>query len=191
MTRLSIRTVVIVALLLGAALWAYLLDHDSSSAHAPSRAALVPAGPIGPADGAIPDDAPLAVTSTAPALRRLDPALRTALRRAASDAARDGIALRVTSGWRSARYQRLLLQRAIATYGSRQAARRYVSTPKKSAHVRGAAVDIGPTDADDWLIRHGTRYGLCQIYANGIWHFELRTRPGGTCPALLPDASEG
>ena len=28
-----------------------------------------------------------------------------------------------------------------------------------------------PTDADDWLIQHGSDYGLCQTYANEMWHF--------------------
>jgi hypothetical protein len=55
--------------------------------------------------------------------------------------------------------------------------------------VTGDAVDIGPTDADDWLIQHGSTYGLCQIFANELWHFELATTPGGDCPALLADGS--
>jgi len=50
-------------------------------------------------------------------------------------------------------------------------------------------VDIGPTAADDWLIQHGADYGLCQTFANEIWHFELATVPGGRCPDMLPDSS--
>ena len=46
---------------------------------------------------------------------------------------------------------------------------------------------IGPTDADDWVNRHGNKFGLCQTLANEIWHFELATTPGGTCPP--PQAS--
>ncbi len=89
------------------------------------------------------------------------------------------------------RYQQELLDRAISTYGSQQAARRYVSTPEKSAHVKGEAVDIGPTAADNWLARHGSEYGLCQTYANESWHFELSTTPGGICPQMIADASAG
>jgi hypothetical protein len=66
-----------------------------------------------------------------------------------------------------------------------------VSTPEKSAHVSGHAVDVGPTDAAYWVIQHGSTYGLCQIYANEVWHFELATDPGGTCPTPLADASSG
>ena len=67
-------------------------------------------------------------------------------------------------------------------YGSERIARQYVNTPDRSTHVTGKAVDIGPTDAAYWLAQHGARYGLCQIYANEIWHFERVIEPGGTCP---------
>jgi D-alanyl-D-alanine carboxypeptidase len=40
-------------------------------------------------------------------------------------------------------------------------------------------------------MEHGSTYGLCQIYVNERWHFELATEPGGTCPDLLADASHG
>ena len=81
-----------------------------------------------------------------------------------------------------------LLDEAVNTYGSLEEARRLVSTPDKSAHVTGEAIDIGPTDAADWLIRHGADYGLCQTYANEMWHFELSTTPGGQCPVPRSDA---
>jgi hypothetical protein len=55
--------------------------------------------------------------------------------------------------------------------------------------VTGDAVDIGPQEADAWLVEHGAAYGLCQIFANEAWHFELATTPGGVCPDLLPDGS--
>jgi D-alanyl-D-alanine carboxypeptidase len=41
----------------------------------------------------------------------------------------------------------------VSTYGSEEEALRYVSTPDKSAHVTGDAVDIGPTNAHSWLSR--------------------------------------
>lgn len=125
----------------------------------------------------------------APAVRKLDGPLLDAVRRAARDAQAQGITMTVTSGWRSKEYQQRLLDRAVTRYGSLDAARRYVNTPEKSTHVAGKALDIGPTAADYWLIQHGARYGLCQVYANEIWHFELRTDPGGTCPPQLPDAA--
>ncbi|MFE4519598.1 M15 family metallopeptidase [Kitasatospora sp. NPDC056783] len=151
-----------------------------------------PSGDAGGAgeDGRIPDGVTLSpLDDRAAAVRNLDPALLAALREAAGAAKAQGIEMSVTSGWRGTGYQQRLLDRAVVTYGSLEQARRFVNTPEKSAHVSGKAVDVGPTSADYWLIQHGAAYGLCQVYGNEIWHFELRTTPGGTCPAMLPDAA--
>lgn len=123
-----------------------------------------------------------------PAIARLEPELRAAMQDAARDAIADGVDFIVTSGWRSAAYQQSLLDAAVVEYGSAEVAGEFVLTPKESRHVTGEAVDIGRTDANSWLSQHGARYGLCQTYANEIWHFELTTEPGGDCPAQLPDA---
>jgi hypothetical protein len=124
-----------------------------------------------------------------PAIARLDPGLLAAVRAAATDARTDGVPMVVTSGWRSREHQQRLYDEAVATYGSEEEARRYVATPDSSAHVTGDAVDIGPTDAAHWLGRHGSDYGLCQVFANEIWHFELATTPGGECPEMYADGS--
>jgi LAS superfamily LD-carboxypeptidase LdcB len=124
-----------------------------------------------------------------PAIGKLDPELLAAVRDATRDARADGVRMVVTSGWRSREHQQRLLAEAISRYGSEEEALRYVATPDTSAHVTGDAVDIGPTEADDWLIQHGSDYGLCQIFANEIWHFELATAPGGRCPEMFADSS--
>lgn len=124
-----------------------------------------------------------------PAIAGLDDDLRAALQSAARDAQAAGVDFWVTSGWRSTAYQQSLLDRAVDRHGSLAEARKFVSTPETSEHVQGRAVDIGPTDGADWTIRKGARYGLCQTYANEMWHFELATTPGGTCPQPLPDAA--
>jgi hypothetical protein len=65
-----------------------------------------------------------------------------------------------------------------------------VATPATSPHVSGDAVDIGPAAAIAWLARHGATYGLCQIYRNEPWHYELR--PGAIdhgCPSMYADAA--
>jgi hypothetical protein len=121
----------------------------------------------------------------------LDPALQRALTRATAAARRDGIEIRITSGRRTAAHQQQLLDQAIVTYGSERVARQYVNTPQLSTHVKGLAVDIGPTDADYWMIQHGAEFGLCQIYANEVWHFERVTSPGGDCPPLKANAAGG
>ncbi|WP_426242788.1 M15 family metallopeptidase [Nocardioides sp. LHG3406-4] len=124
-----------------------------------------------------------------PAIARLDAGLLRAVQAAARDAEDDGIAFVVTSGWRSRAHQERLFAEAVTTYGSVQEASRFVAAPDASAHVTGHAVDIGPTDADSWLSQHGARYGLCQTFANEMWHFELAATPGGVCPVMLPDGS--
>jgi D-alanyl-D-alanine carboxypeptidase len=124
-----------------------------------------------------------------PAIAKLDPALREAMQAAARAAIDDGYEFVVTSGWRSESYQQTLLDEAVELYASEEEARRLVSSISGSRHVTGDAVDIGYTDANSWLQQHGNRYGLCQIFANEMWHFELATEPGGTCPEQFPDAA--
>jgi hypothetical protein len=39
-----------------------------------------------------------------------------------------------------------------------------------------------------WLLKHGAEYGLCQIYRNEPWHYELR--PAAIeqgCPRMYAD----
>ena len=130
-------------------------------------------GALGVADGAVPDGTTV-FDDTVPGVANLDPALLDALRRAATEAAGDGVELDVDSGWRSPEYQERLLQEAISKYGSEAEATRWVATPGTSAHVSGDAVDIGPSAAAAWLSEHGSRYGLCRTYGNEPWHYELR-----------------
>jgi hypothetical protein len=124
-----------------------------------------------------------------PAIGRLDPRLLTAIQQASSAASADGITMTITSGWRAPEFQQRLLDNAIAQYGSFAAARQYVQTPEASKHVIGEAVDVGGVGADQWLITNGARFGLCRIYANELWHFELATDAVGNCPPLLPNAA--
>jgi LAS superfamily LD-carboxypeptidase LdcB len=124
-----------------------------------------------------------------PAVGNLDPNLLTAVQQAAGAAAADGLTVTITSGWRSPAFQQQLLDDAVATYGSMAIARQYVQTPEHSKHVLGQAVDVGGAGVDQWLIANGAQFGLCQIYANEIWHFELAASPTGTCPPLLPNAA--
>ena len=104
----------------------------------------------------------------------LDPELLSALRQAAMDADDDGVRFRVNSGWRSAAEQERLFRTAVRTYGSPAEAARWVARPGTSPHEAADAVDVGPAAAASWLARHGHRYGLCQIYGNEPWHYELR-----------------
>ncbi|MDY0829742.1 M15 family metallopeptidase [Microbacterium sp. BG28] len=156
------------------------------------RAALTTDGSFAPdeANGLIRGDQAVTVADDhLPAIAGLDAGLRDAMHAATTDAAGDGVALLISSGWRSEAYQRWLLGDAIRYYGDEETARQFVATPEASQHVTGDAVDIGPLDAQLWLGEHGAAYGLCQTYANERWHFELATTPGGTCPDMRADAT--
>ena len=144
-------------------------------------------GVPGEAGGAVPDDTTV-FDDDVPGVANLDPDLLGALRRAATDAAADGVQFYVDSGWRSPEYQEQLLREAVSKYGSEEEAARWVATPNTSAHVSGDAVDIGRTDASAWLSEHGAGYGLCQIYGNEPWHYELRLEAGDHgCPGMYAD----
>jgi D-alanyl-D-alanine carboxypeptidase len=143
-------------------------------------------GALGESGGAIPADTTV-FDDEVPGVAKLDPALLDALRRAAIEAAGEGVAFIVDSGWRSQAYQERLLHDAISKYGSEAAAARWVATPDTSPHVSGQAVDVGRSGAA-WLAVHGASYGLCQIYANEPWHYELRPEAvEHGCPPMYAD----
>jgi hypothetical protein len=147
-------------------------------------------GALGEADGAVPDGTTV-FDNEVPGVANLDPALLGALRLAASDAAGDGVEFVVDSGWRSPEYQERLLREAISRYGSEEEATRWVATPETSPHVSGGAVDIGPSGAAGWLSAHGAAYGLCQIYGNEPWHYELRPEAiDHGCPPMYADPTQ-
>jgi D-alanyl-D-alanine carboxypeptidase len=145
---------------------------------------------LGEAGGAVPDGTTV-FDDEIPGIANLDPDLLGALRRAATDAAGDGVELFVDSGWRSPAYQEQLFRQAVSKYGSEEEAARWVATPHTSAHVSGDAVDVGPNDATAWLSEHGAEYGLCQIYRNEPWHYELRPEAiDHGCPPMYADPTQ-
>ena len=161
----------------------FLIGQQSlAAAAAPSAASLTEA------DGVIRVEGEVSVFDETPAVTNLDAELRTAVRAAATVAAEDGVDMHVNSGWRSAAYQQVLRQDAVDQYGSEEEAARWVATPENSEHVSGDAVDLGPLAAQDWLSRRGAEFGLCQIYANERWHFELRPAAvANGCPLMYDD----
>jgi D-alanyl-D-alanine carboxypeptidase len=171
---------------------------DRSAPSAAPSSGLVPRADHGGArtevDGVVTEDdgiLPSGVTpfdEGYPGIANLDPELLEALRDAATDAAEDGVDLYVISGWRSGEYQDQLLREAVSRYGSEEEAARWVATALTSAHVSGDAVDVGSADAKAWLSEHGAAYGLCQIYRNEPWHYELRPEAlDRRCPRMYTD----
>jgi D-alanyl-D-alanine carboxypeptidase len=199
-SALVVLTLVALVSFLGYRSWAvpsvaaspHLAAHRTRSPQIPLEGALpgrLPGGShgvLGRADGVVRGGT--TVFSDVPAVAKLAPDLLAALRHAATAAADSGVELHVNSGWRSRKYQEQLLQQAVSKYGSRSVAARWVATPSTSPHVSGDAIDIGDAEAVAWLSDHGARFGLCQIYDNEPWHFELRTAAvEHGCPATYTD----
>jgi D-alanyl-D-alanine carboxypeptidase len=191
--------VTLLALTLGgcASLGASPPTTPTETADAPSHADASTAEPfkIGTAatdtfGGWLPDGETLSPFDTSnPVVAWLDPLLLKAVQDAARKAAAEGIDMQISSGWRTRGFQQRLFDVGVRMYGSVDVAREYVASPEVSKHVVGEAVDIAPVDADKWLIRNGSQFGLCQIYANEIWHFELAVDEQGKCPPLKPNAA--
>ena len=123
--------------------------------------------------------------STTSAPTGLQPGLVDAFRRAQASAADAGHDLTITSGFRTAEAQAVLLEAEIAEQGSLEEALWWVFPPEQSMHVQGLAIDVGDGPAADWLADHGARFGLCQTLSWEWWHFEWRERweLTGACPA--------
>ena len=181
--RLRIRRIRVAVLLVVVAAIGATISHQLPAASSATAGPVIDVlrgehrGALGEADGAVPDDTTVFDDGIA-GVANLDPALLGALRRAATDGAGAGVDFYVDSGWRSPEYQARLLREAVSEYGSEAEAARWVATPNTSAHVSGDAVDIGPSGAAAWLSEHGAEYGLCQIYGNEPWHYELRPEAG-------------
>jgi D-alanyl-D-alanine carboxypeptidase len=147
-------------------------------------------GGLGEADGVFPDRVTV-FDSQYPGVSNLDPDLLRALRRAARRAAKAEVTFFVTSGWRSRAYQEHLFRQAVSTYGSEAIAARWVATPGTSVHESGGAVDLGRSDATTWLSEHGAAFGLCQVYRNEPWHYELRPNAiDHGCPSMYADPTQ-
>ena len=118
----------------------------------------------------------------------LDPELAARFAAAQQAAAADGVELRLVSGSRTAEEQQALVDQAVEEHGVPEAYR-WVLPPEDSAHVQGLAIDVGPTEGTYWLVEHGLEHGLCQTYANEVWHFELLPDGAEVCPEQHADAS--
>jgi zinc D-Ala-D-Ala carboxypeptidase len=194
--RIRIRTIRVASLLVVVAAIAAAVG-DQLPAASPSPAASPGQGlrsehrgALGEADGGVPDGTTV-FDDEVPGVANLDADLLGALRQAATDAATAGVEFYVDSGWRSPEYQEHLRQEAVSKYGSEAEAARWVATAETSPHVSGDAVDIGPSAAAAWLSGHGAEYGLCPIYGNEPWHYELRPDAiDHGCPPMYADPTQ-
>ena len=123
---------------------------------------------------------------------KINPQLFIRFLAAKAAAEKEGQKIYVASGFRTLERQKYLFANAVKKYGSETEAAKWVAPPYVSHHPWGLAIDVNypnePVGAG-WLEINGAKFGLCRIYENEWWHFEPVIAPGGTCPALLPNAT--
>jgi D-alanyl-D-alanine carboxypeptidase len=121
----------------------------------------------------------------------LDPNLRYRFLAAQAAAKKEGIALEITSGFRTLSRQKFLFSQAVKKYGSYENAAKWVAPAEISHHPLGLAIDVNyPKDPSSakWLEINGYKFGLCRVFKNEWWHFEPNIAPGWKCPKMLKDA---
>ncbi len=109
------------------------------------------------------------------------PDVASAFDRLAAEASRDGVALVVTSGYRSDAEQARLF--------AANPDPRWVAPPGTSLHRCGTELDLGPASAYAWLGATAPRFGFVKRYAWEPWHFGYSRGPA-PCSAA-PSAGRG
>ena len=84
----------------------------------------------------------------------------------------DGVALTITSAWRSNSEQAILF--------ARHPDPKWVAPPGRSLHRLGTELDLGPPAAYAWLAANATRFGFTQRYSWEPWHYGYVRDPGTT-----------
>jgi hypothetical protein len=110
-------------------------------------------------------DGPLAYRMGKP----MRPDVAQAFDRMAAAARRDGIALSITSAFRSDAEQARLF--------AANPNPKWVAPPGTSLHRYGTELDLGPPGAYGWLLGHAGRFGFIHRYAWEPWHFGFGTNP--------------
>ena len=95
--------------------------------------------------------------------QKMRPDVAQAFDRLAAAAAADGVALVITSGWRSDAEQAILW--------AQNPDPRWVAPPGTSLHRLGTELDLGPATAYGWLAANAPRFGFVMRYSWEPWHW--------------------
>jgi hypothetical protein len=135
-----------------------------------------------PGSGAAPDLTAAGGGYSGPLAHRqgkpMRPDVALAFDRMATAARREGIALLVTSGYRSDSEQAELYERHPDP--------KWVAPPGRSLHRLGTELDLGPPSAYGWLARNAGRFHFVRRYSWEPWHYGYTLNPRST-----PDPSRG
>lgn len=119
-----------------------------------------------------------------PTTGKLNPVFASSLQNMISDAAKEGITIGISSGYRSYERQAQLFAAAVKKYSSEATARKHVAPPGKSRHNYGLAADLSTTEKGySWIGRNVEKYGLTRPMSHERWHVE----PIGARSVALPN----
>ena len=123
------------------------------------------------------------------------------LRAMSAAAAEAGVQLLVDSGYRSARYQRVIFRQFLEKGQRFENIARYVAPPGYSEHALGTVVDFHPSgrgfaasDAYRWLKQHAGAYGFHETLPRHNrhhfpwepWHWKFQAVTADKLPQLAP-----
>jgi transglycosylase-like protein with SLT domain/D-alanyl-D-alanine carboxypeptidase-like protein len=135
---------------------------------AEAEAELAPPGALESLTGGGGYDGPLAYRQGKP----MRPDVAQAFDRMERAARADGVALLITSGYRSDAEQAELFRRNPDP--------RWVAPPGKSLHRYGTELDLGPPSAYGWLAANADRFHFVQRYEWEPWHVGYTLNAGST-----------
>ena len=99
------------------------------------------------------------------------PETRDAFLKMAEAASKDGLSLKVDSGYRSSAYQEKIFLKKLAEGKTFEDISRWVAPPGYSEHILGTTLDLTPsnwtfnkTDAEKWLLENGEHFSFSQSY---------------------------
>lgn len=143
------------------------LEPVEVNARATAEAVLgsAPSADSGPASASGDYSGPLAYRQGKP----MRPDVADAFDRLVAAAGRDGVALTITSAYRSDAEQ--------ATLFAAHPDPRWVAPPGVSLHRCGTELDLGPATAYGWLAANASRFGFTQRYAWEAWHYGFTRGP--------------
>jgi Transglycosylase SLT domain/D-alanyl-D-alanine carboxypeptidase/Putative Flp pilus-assembly TadE/G-like len=149
----------------------------SAPIEASAEAELAPPGDLAATGGGY--DGPLAERQG----ERMRPDVARAFDRMDKAARADGVALVITSGYRSDAEQAVLF--------ARHPDPRWVAPPGRSLHRLGTELDLGPPGAYGWLAAHAGRFHFVQRYSWEKWHYGYALNAHSSPPPVVHADGEG
>ena len=129
------------------------------------------------------------------------------LKAMATAAKEENIILLVDSGYRSARYQRVIYRQFLEKGQNFRAIARYIAPPGYSEHMLGTVIDFVPsshgfakTETYRWLKQHAAAFGFYEAFPRHgrekkpwePWHWKYRLEiPPAQPPSILPPTTPG